>query len=91
MSVAVKIAPQLCLNCRAMCDTTAGYDYPHRPMPGSWTICIFCGHLMAFDERMEFRELTQRERSQAEDDRNVRLVRQSIVELNCRKPKGNYA
>jgi hypothetical protein len=32
-----------------------------RPRPGSITICFDCGHVMAFDERLRFRELNDKE------------------------------
>lgn len=77
----MSLTPQLCLNCRAMCDATSGYDQLRRPMPGCWTICIFCGHVMSFDARMHLRELTHAESSVAADDRNIALVRKVIGEL----------
>jgi hypothetical protein len=31
------------------------------PKPGDISICLYCGHLMAFDEALKFRELSSEE------------------------------
>lgn len=32
-----------------------------RPTPGDITVCIYCGHIMAFADDLSFRELTGEE------------------------------
>ena len=43
-------------------------------MPGALMVCLRCGHVMAFDEQVRFRELTPQERNFVELDPRVRII-----------------
>ena len=61
------------------------------PSPGDFSVCIACGHVMAFDERLAVRELTAEEkRSMDEDDRVllVQAARKRLERANKRLTKG---
>lgn len=42
-----------CLNCQT--------ELSGPPRPGSFCVCFYCGHLQAWDEHGQFRELTEQE------------------------------
>jgi hypothetical protein len=59
----VRIVENACLNCGKVLDGATAIDQEGeiRPTPGSITVCMYCGHLMAFDEQLHFRALTDEE------------------------------
>jgi hypothetical protein len=66
-----------CLACGELCTAASGVDVKpgaDRPEPGRITVCLFCGHIMAFAEDMSMRELTNEEaRDVAGDPRILAL------------------
>lgn len=56
-----KLASLACLNCGTNLDAATGVGHHNAPKPGSITICIRCGHIMAFSDQMTFRELNDDE------------------------------
>jgi hypothetical protein len=44
------------------------------PKPGDWTLCIECGVVLAFDETLMPRALTEDEQREAEADPRIRKV-----------------
>jgi hypothetical protein len=50
-----------CLGCGKVHDRATGLNDSHDAAPGDITICIKCGHVMAYDDDMKFRELTDEE------------------------------
>jgi hypothetical protein len=63
----IKVPESKCLACgeklNAATDATLFADT--EPTPGCLTICIHCGHLMAFDDDLKFRPLTDAEMQEA--------------------------
>lgn len=73
----MRLAPSPCTNCGEMLDAASAVKevgrWPHnnrrrfkmrdneRPTPGCPSVCIRCGHLMAFDNELRLRELTPAE------------------------------
>jgi hypothetical protein len=49
-----------CLACEAELNAATGCG-DDRPRPNDLTICLTCGHLMAFDRRLRLRPLTDKE------------------------------
>jgi hypothetical protein len=83
----------LCLGCGHMCDlatqvTDSGAITEAQPTPGAITICIRCGHVMAFDGALRFRELSRAERLQAERDPIITTARDIIARHISPSPKG---
>ena len=52
-----------CLCCGKECDTATcvGQEGEVRPSSGDITVCLYCGYIMAFDDNLAVRELTQDE------------------------------
>lgn len=94
-----------CLHCGLVLTGAAGVvdhkeaGVPSVPSPGDFTVCIGCGHVMAFDERLNLRELSASEiRSMDADDRIMllkaaqkRLERDQKRLLKRDNPKGDDA
>lgn len=52
----------ICINCR--CDLSAHTNIIDReamPTPGDVAVCLYCGHIMIWEEDMELREPTDEE------------------------------
>lgn len=50
-----------CLACNEVLDGAANTGETHKPTPGDVTVCLYCGHLMTFDNGLNLRELTSAE------------------------------
>jgi hypothetical protein len=48
----------LCPNCGKELDAATGIDPNARPKPGDFSVCLGCGHLMAFGNDLRLRPLT---------------------------------
>jgi hypothetical protein len=53
--------PTACLNCGTLLDHALSTKGDHVPQPGDMSICLQCHHLMAFDDNIRLRELTDAE------------------------------
>ena len=56
-----KVAPSACTACGKVLDGCSSVDGEHKPKPGDITVCISCGHLMAFADDLTMRDLTDEE------------------------------
>lgn len=54
--------PCHCLNCGHLVDAVSvvGDEEP-TATPGDFTVCLYCGHVMALDDKLQLRELTDAE------------------------------
>lgn len=50
-----------CLNCNTLIDGATSVGSDVRPKPGDVTVCMYCGHVMAFNDELTMRELTGQE------------------------------
>jgi hypothetical protein len=50
-----------CLSCGEVLDGATCVGSDNKPSPGDVFVCIECGHIMAFDQGLKFRELTNEE------------------------------
>jgi len=50
-----------CLECGHELDAMSGIGNDVKPVAGDITICIMCGHIMAFNADLSLRELTDAE------------------------------
>jgi len=89
-----------CLSCGYSLDGAAalkeGGPREHRPGAGDITVCIKCGHIMAYADEGSFRELTDQEvRNVAGDERLLliqrlrRMHEQRAKTLSRRMPPGD--
>lgn len=85
-----RIPESKCLGCGIANDAATPVADDHDPNPGSITICLECGYIMAYDDDLKLRELTRDEQiGIAGDERilaiqRVRKMRKTIGI----KPKG---
>ena len=72
----------VCLNCEKLLDgaTAAVPDDAAKPSEGDLTICMYCSHLMAFDENLGLRALTDAEMVKTAGDPIVLLAMAEIYE-----------
>ena len=65
-----------CLNCGKDLDACEQINGDGGPRPGNITVCLYCGHVMVFDEKMKFRDLNDAEMVEvAGDPRLVEMGR----------------
>lgn len=57
----VRTPPTKCLNCGHHLNRAGHYATDDAPEPGNFTVCVYCGHLMAFAADLTMRELTGEE------------------------------
>jgi hypothetical protein len=54
--------PSPCTNCGKINDAATSVDLDSaKPGPGDIAVCLYCGHVMAFDEQIRLRNLTDAE------------------------------
>jgi len=61
MSKTIRIPPDACLDCKTPLDAVTDPITNQRPKPGDITICLRCGHVMAFGKKLRVRPLTDDE------------------------------
>jgi len=69
-----------CLNCGKLLDAATGvleYGFDATPDPGDLTVCIACGHLMAFGDDLQLRDLTAEEMKDAAGDRRIIAIQEA--------------
>ena len=55
-----------CPNCGVPLDRVShAADAKATPSPGDLTVCLYCAHLLAFDDELQMRELTEAEKVEA--------------------------
>jgi hypothetical protein len=50
-----------CINCSEVLDMATSVEHEVEPHEGAIAVCGACGHVMAFDPQLKFRELTDEE------------------------------
>ena len=63
-----------CINCHKLVDGATSVDREQSPTPGDMTVCVYCGHLMAFDDNLMLRELTDAEIVECAGDPRILLA-----------------
>lgn len=57
-----RMKPDNCLGCGKLVDAATSFADPAaKPSPGDITICLDCGHVMAFADDLKLRSLTDQE------------------------------
>jgi hypothetical protein len=57
---------------------------PLGPSPGDNTLCIACGHTMAYNDDLTLRELTEEEMAESNNNPFVRAAKRLIVHLRAK-------
>jgi hypothetical protein len=68
----------LCTNCGIVIDASTIVGIERSPQPGNIGICMKCSHVMAYDENIKLRDLTDEEVIAIAGDKNILLYIKSI-------------
>jgi len=71
MSTETRLSPNTCLACGGLLDAATGLFEANRPSSGDITLCLQCGHIMAFTDNLGFRELTDAEAHAVAGDKRI--------------------
>jgi hypothetical protein len=77
----INLPQSLCLGCGTDLDAANAVAQPldmAMPRPGDFTVCIKCGHVMAFTETLTLREMTDTEMHAIAGDERL-LIAQEIA------------
>ncbi len=65
---------QCCVECGYMMDATTELFDSNKPAPGAISICISCGHVSIFDERLNHAEPTPEDWKRIRDDGRAHYI-----------------
>ena len=51
------------------------------PSPGDITVCLHCGHIMAFDDGLKLRELTAEEAHEIAGDKRILTIQEARAKV----------
>jgi hypothetical protein len=71
--------PCACLRCGELLDMAMDLTGDRKPCANSKTICINCGHVMAFTLDLKLRDLSANESSAAAHNIQIRHVQQLVA------------
>jgi hypothetical protein len=82
-SVKRQIVGTVCPKCGKPADGGTGMEYTRDPKPGDWAVCLYCGALNRYDDRLRLYLPSRQERRRlARDPRLRRLL--EIAEFAAR-------
>jgi len=90
MGEAIKIKASDCLNCHKSVDgiSQVGTNPDSEgPKPGDVTICIYCGHLMSFEDDRSLRNLNDEEIVAVAGDKRILVMQLARAMLFAKKSK----
>jgi hypothetical protein len=71
-----------CPSCGKHLDACSGVEAGGRsPSPGDITICLYCGHVMAFSDTLGLRDLTDDERRETAHDSRLLAIQKARKEM----------
>lgn len=71
------ILATVCLNCGQTLDGSTAVGEDALPEQGNAVMCIYCGHIMAFDHDLKFRELSDAEVREIAGDGRVLAIQRA--------------
>ena len=77
-----------CLCCGKMLDRADSMVHDNAPKPGDFSLCLECGHLMAFADDLTLRKLTDAEMVEVAGHRGLIAAQQVRAEFLKLHPKG---
>ena len=81
-----RIRASTCLSCGVINDAATGVDDSDKPYPGAITVCLTCGHIMAYADDLGLRELTVQEQIDVAGDKRILAIQRGRQRLGI-KPK----
>lgn len=80
--------PTVCLGCGIKIDgATYVGEGDSSPDPGSITVCIYCGHIQAYDDDLRLRELTPVEQLDIAGDPRILAIQRARALAEEREKK----
>ena len=76
-----------CSSCGTVNDAATSVEGDKTPDEGSITVCLWCGHIMAYDTDLKLRELTNEEAIAVAGDKRILAIQRGRKSLGI-KPKG---
>ncbi len=70
----MKVPAYNCLGCGSTLDAATDPLGDGTPASGDMTICLYCGHLMAFGDDLALRELTGAEMIEVAGDKKILAI-----------------
>ena len=72
-----KVKESCCTSCGKKLDMATSVEGYAVPLPGDISICIKCGHIMAFGDDLMLRDLNDREAYDVAGDRRILAVQEA--------------
>ncbi len=66
-----------CLSCGKELDGATALHGDYKPKPGDITVCISCGHIMAYGRKQTLRELTDKEMYAVAGNKDILLIQKA--------------
>lgn len=79
-----------CLKCGETCDSATPINRQEYPYAGDITICLYCGHMMAFNDDLSIRNLTEEEARLIADDPVITRIQEIRNEVLKVKREGLF-
>jgi hypothetical protein len=77
------IPPTACLACGRIHDGAMGIDDEKRPSSGDIAICVYCGHIQAYGNDLQLRELTREEQISIAGDKSILKAQRAIAQAKA--------
>ena len=74
-----------CSSCGTFNDAATSVDGDKKPDAGSITVCLWCGHIMAYDADLKLRELTDKEAHAVAGDKRILAIQRGRKKLGIGK------
>jgi len=87
-SLGIEVPTSKCPSCDAPLDGATDAYGEETPSPGDISICLYCGHLMAFADDMTTRDLTDAEAHAVAGDKRILLIQEMRVQFLKEKGDG---
>jgi C4-type Zn-finger protein len=85
MSKSTRTPKCVCPSCGKVFDTATDATSDDVPLPGDITICLHCGHVMAFKDDLTVRELTSEELHEVATNPDVLAIQKARGEVFKKK------
>lgn len=82
---AQRVATSKCTSCERELDGVTGVGCDTAPEPGDFTVCIRCGHIMAFGDDLHLRDLTDDEMMMVAGDDRVIAIQKARAKIEGEK------
>ena len=74
-----------CSDCGSENDSASSVDGDNAPKQGSITVCLWCGHIMAFGKNLKLRELTKKEAYALAGDKRILMIQKARKDLGIKR------